>query len=134
MNDQNELCLLRQYRHAAGGWIWEIPAGKLEANEAHNLTAVRELQEEAGIRAGTWHYFGKMISSPGVFTEVVHLYLATQLSPTQLEHEHAEVIEVHWLPLGKVMHMVKTGELMDAKSLVALLHLQQYLSDQGDVL
>jgi ADP-ribose pyrophosphatase len=132
MNDQKELCLLRQYRHAAGGWIWEIPAGKLEVNERHDTTAVRELQEEAGVKADEWHYFGKMISSPGVFTEIVHLYLATRLSPDQQALEHAEVIEVHWLPLSKVMHMVKTGELMDAKTLVALLHLQLYLSNQAD--
>ena len=111
----------------------QLPNGqdcKLEKDEAHDVTARRELQEEAGVKAQDWHYFGKMISSPGVFTEVVHLYLASNLSPAQQELEQAEVLEVHWLPLAKVMNMVKTGEIEDAKSLVALFHLQQYLSDQ----
>jgi ADP-ribose pyrophosphatase len=131
LNDQNEICMLYQFRHAVGGWIWEIPAGKLEAGEAHAITAQRELQEEAGVNAQQWHYFGKIISSPGVFTERVHLYLATKLSTAQQQLEHAEVLEVHWLPLDKVMAMVKAGEIEDAKSLVALFHLQQYLSEQG---
>jgi len=133
MNEQDEICLLHQFRHAVGGWIWEIPAGKLEKDEAHDVTARRELQEEAGVKAQDWHYFGKMISSPGVFTEVVHLYLASNLSPAQQELEHAEVLEVHWLPLADVMNMVKAGEIEDAKSLVALFHLQHYLSERGYV-
>jgi len=130
MNDQAEICLLRQYRHAVGGWIWEIPAGKMEPNEAHAVTAKRELIEEVGVDAQAWSYLGKTISSPGVFTEVIHLYLATELVPAQQQLEEMEVLEVHWMTLDKVMSMVKAGEIHDAKTLVALLYLQQYLEDK----
>jgi ADP-ribose pyrophosphatase len=131
MNDRNEICLLRQYRHAAGGWIWEIPAGKLEPEEAHALTAKRELVEEAGVDAQDWLYLGKTITSPGVFTEIVHLYLARDLIATKQELEEIEVLEVHWLSLDKVMSMVKAGDIYDAKTLVSLFYLQQHLADEN---
>lgn len=130
MNNQNEICLLRQYRHAAGGWLWEIPAGKIEPDEPHAVTARRELVEEAGVDAQDWSYLGKTISSPGIFTEVIHLYLATDLVTAQQDLEEMEVLEVHWMPLDKVMSMVKAGEIYDAKTLVALLYLQQHMNGE----
>ena len=77
----NRVCLLRQYRHAAGGYIYELPAGKLEPDEAPEITVRRELAEEAAISASQWESLGAFFSSPGVFTEVIHLYLATDLVP-----------------------------------------------------
>lgn len=129
MNAETEICLLRQYRHAVDGWIWEIPAGKREPDEHHRVTAKRELVEEAGVDAQTWSYLGKTISSPGIFTEVIHLYLATDLIPAQQQLEEIEVLEVHWLPLQQVMSMVKAGQIEDAKTLVALFYLQLQLED-----
>lgn len=114
------LCLLRQYRHAAGGWVWEFPAGKLEPGEAPQLTAQRELLEEAGVEAGVWDKLGQTVTSPGVFTEVVHVFYASELRHKTHAHEDAELIEVHWLSLGEIESMVRQGLIIDAKTLVGL--------------
>src|SRR5215469_12173362 len=87
------VCLLRQYRYVADGWLWELPAGKLEPNEPPLATAQRELAEEAGVSAHHWQSLGMCLSSPGIFTEVLHLFLATDVQPAQVAHEQAEVIE-----------------------------------------
>lgn len=120
LNKQNEICLLRQYRHAADGWLWELPAGKLEPDESADLTAQRELIEEAGVDANKWHKLGIMHSSPGVFTEIIHLYLASELCPTASAHEEHEVIEIHWVALEKALTMADQGEITDAKSLIGI--------------
>ena len=84
---QDRVCLLRQYRHAAGGYIYELPAGKLEPDEPPEATARRELVEEASVSAAHWTSLGAYFSSPGVFTEVIHLYLATELAPATADPE-----------------------------------------------
>ena len=80
INAAREVCLLRQYRYALGGWLWELPAGKLDGGEQPLRAARRELAEEAGVTAARWTPLGEFVSSPGVFTEVVHLFLATRLA------------------------------------------------------
>jgi ADP-ribose pyrophosphatase len=120
LDAENRVCLLRQYRHAAGGWVWELPAGKIDNREPPLQTAQRELEEEAGVAAGSWQSLGDTLSSPGVFTEVVHLYLATQLTALPPRPEEHEVFEVHWLPFNDVLRMARSGELRDGKSLVAV--------------
>ena len=115
------VCLLRQYRHAAGGWLWELPAGKLDGGEAPLLCAQRELEEEAGMQAGDWQALGKIMSSPGVFTEVIHLFLARTLTAVPARAEDHEVIEVHWFPWSEALHMAQAGEIEDAKTLAGLL-------------
>lgn len=133
MNDLGEICLLRQYRHAAGSWVWEIPAGKIEPDEAHDRTARRELVEEAGVDARDWIYLGRILSSPGVFTEVIHLYLARDLVEAELDHEESEVIETHWLPIKEVKAMIKSGDIIDAKTVVAMYYLQLFQEEQPHV-
>jgi len=121
LNAGGRVCLLRQYRHAAGGWLWELPAGKLDDGEAPLLCAQRELEEEAGMRAGDWQSLGKIVSSPGVFTEVIHLFLARTLTAVPTRAEDHEVIEVHWFPWSEALHMAQAGEIEDAKTLAGLL-------------
>jgi 8-oxo-dGTP pyrophosphatase MutT (NUDIX family) len=120
LDAENRVCLLRQFRHAAGGWVWELPAGKIDNREPPLQTAQRELEEEAGMTADSWQSLGDTLSSPGVFTEVVHLYLATQLTALPPRPEEHEVFEVHWLPFSAVLQMARSGELRDGKSLVAV--------------
>lgn len=120
INERREICLLRQFRHAADGWLWELPAGKIDNREPPLKTAQRELEEEAGVVAARWESLGDMVSSPGVFTEVIHLYLATGLRDVAARPEEHEVLEVHWKPLEEALEMARSGELRDAKSLVGV--------------
>jgi ADP-ribose pyrophosphatase len=120
IDDQRRVCLLRQYRHAAGEWLWELPAGKLEPNEPPLVTAQRELIEEAGTRASEWQSLGHCVPSPGVLTEVVHLFLATSLQPAQAALEAAEVLEIHWLPLQQAFEWAMDGTIKDAKTIIGL--------------
>src|SRR5687768_7163183 len=96
LDEHNRMCLVRQYRHAAGGWIWEIPAGKIDNKDPPLHTAQRELEEEAGRRASEWRSLGDYLSSPGFLTEVVHLFLATGLTVVDNQLEEHEVLEAHW--------------------------------------
>jgi 8-oxo-dGTP pyrophosphatase MutT (NUDIX family) len=120
VDEQQRVCLLRQFRHAAGGYLWELPAGKIDHREPPLQTAQRELEEEAGCKAARWDSLGEYLSSPGVFTEVIHLYLATSLTHTCSQLEEHEVIEVHWQPFDAALRMAHSGELRDGKSLVGI--------------
>lgn len=115
-----QVCLLHQFRHAAGGWLWELPAGKIDNREPPLQTAQRELLEEAGARAAHWHSLGDYVSSPGVFTEVVHLYLARELTREAAQPEQHEVFEVHWKDFEEVLRMARQGLLRDGKTLVGI--------------
>jgi ADP-ribose pyrophosphatase len=126
---QGRVCLLRQFRHAAQGWIWELPAGKLEPNEPPLVTAGRELAEEAGTAAGQWHSLGGYVSSPGVFTEVVHLFLARQLHSVKTSHEASESIEVHWVDFDTACKRAARGEINDGKTALGLLRTQAMLQE-----
>jgi NTP pyrophosphohydrolases including oxidative damage repair enzymes len=121
LDEHERVCLLRQYRHAAGGYVWELPAGKLEPGEPPLLTAQRELEEEAGVTAREWHSLGRYLSSPGVFTEVLHLFLATGLSSTPAAPEASEVFEVHWVPLRDACERALGGDIYDGKTALGLL-------------
>jgi ADP-ribose pyrophosphatase len=111
--------------------VWELPAGKLEPGEPPQATAQRELAEEAGMSAQHWQPLGTSLSSPGVFTEVVHLYLALQLAPVPLAHEPAEVIEIHWLPLDEACGRALRGEISDAKTVIGLLRARAVIDAAG---
>ena len=121
LDAQNRVCLLRQYRHAAGGYIYELPAGKLEPDEPPDISIRRELVEEAGMEAAHWQSLGAYFSSPGVFTEVIHLYLATGLQPVAARPEADEVFEIEWWPLDLAMERARNGELADAKTIIGIL-------------
>jgi len=128
IDDQNKVCLIRQYRHAVGGWIWEIPAGKLEPNEPPQITAQRELEEEVGLKAQTWHDLGSMYSSPGFCSEEVYLYLAKDLTHVATQQETHEYIEIHWKTFEESLQLAQNNTLRDAKSVIALFRAQTYLS------
>lgn len=120
IDKENRVCLLRQHRHAVGGFLWELPAGKLEPGEAPLSTAQRELIEEAGSEAAHWESLGICTPSPGVMREVVHLYLATGLSPATAAPESAEVFEVHWVPVPQAFEWVLDGTINDAKTALGI--------------
>lgn len=125
LDEHNRICLLRQYRHAAGRYIYELPAGKIDDQEPPEETARRELEEEAGMQAGDWQSLGKMYSSPGFCDEVIHLYLARKLTPVPVRHEEHEVIEVEWIPFDEALKRAAKGDIDDAKSVAALFRVSQ---------
>jgi ADP-ribose pyrophosphatase len=121
LDENRRVCLLRQYRHAAGGWLWELPAGKIEQDETPRATAARELEEEAGLRAEHWQKLGVVLMTPGFCDEAIHLYLAGQLSPVMTQPERHELIEIHWLPFSAAIGQVHQGTIHDAKTMLGLL-------------
>jgi len=120
LNEEGEVCLLRHYRPVANDWLWELPAGKRDDNEPPLQTAQRELHEEAGVEAANWQELGAVYSSPGVFTEVIHLYLATGLSEVGNHPDEDELFELHWLPLPRALAMAQNGEISDAKTIIGI--------------
>ena len=127
LDDQSNVCLLRQYRHAAGGYIYELPAGKIDDSEPPIDTAQRELREEAGMQAADWQTLGRMYSSPGFCDEIIHLYLARDLTPVPVEHEEHEIIEVEWVAFDEAMERAASGDINDAKSVTALFRASRLL-------
>lgn len=126
LNEADELCLLRQWRHAGGGWLWELPAGKLDPGEDALSTAQRELAEEAGVRAADWQALAQVLTTPGFCDEVIHLFLARNLHtvpPQPQAHEH---IEIHWLAFPRALQMAQQGEIRDAKTLLGLFYAANY--------
>ena len=128
IDDDRRVCLLRQYRPAVGDWVWELPAGRLEPDEPPLETARRELVEEAGRSAGRWRDLGSILSSPGVFGEILHLYLAEQLTTVPDQHEEYEVFEVHWIGFDEAVARALDGRIRDAKSIVGLLRARAVLA------
>ncbi len=118
--DDHRVLLIRQYRHAVGQFIWEIPAGTRSPGEDPLECAKRELIEETGYQASELILLGEMLPVPGYSDERIHIYLARGLSPVPQRLEKDEVLEVHPLQMHKAFHMVKKGQIQDAKTIVGL--------------
>jgi len=119
--EDGHLYLIKQYRYPLDGYIWEIPAGTLEEGESPEECARRELEEETGLRAGRLEKMFEAYLIPGYGTEKMHFFLATELSQGEMHPEPSEKIEVHKLPLDRVLKMVRDNEIVDAKTVAALL-------------
>ncbi len=119
MHDDGTVTLIRQYRHAAGGMIWEIPAGKLEPGEDPAACAARELGEEAGL-TGTLTHLSTILTTPAFTDERIHLYLATNLTPRAMNLDHDEFLAPERVPFTKALAMIRSGEITDAKTICAL--------------
>jgi len=120
LHDDQQVTLIHQYRHAIGGYIWEIPAGILNPGEEALAGAARELQEETGLRARTWTPLGTFLSTPGFCDERLYLYLATNLEHGDAAPESDEVIRVQNVPFARALEMVQSSEIEDGKSVAAL--------------
>jgi ADP-ribose pyrophosphatase len=116
-----QVLLIKQYRYAADGFIYEIPAGRLSPGESPESCAVRELKEETGYTAALFRKLTTIYTTPGFTDERIHLFVAEGLTPGNSAHEPDEFLELHPLPLSKAVDMVKTGKIVDAKTCIALL-------------
>src|SRR5215470_18892945 len=122
-----QILLERQYRHAAGHFLYELPAGRIDPGEKELPAAKRELLEETGFRARKWKRVLHFWASPGFVAEAMSLYLATELIQGNAEPEDDEVIEIRFFPLKKAVSMVMQGGIQDAKTIAGVL----WLSQQG---
>jgi ADP-ribose diphosphatase len=125
---EDRVLLVRQWRHATGGALLEIPAGTLDRQEDgsiedHAGAAARELEEETGSIAGSWRYLGAFYTAPGFTSELMHLYLATDIRAADaggLRPDEDERLELRPIPFGEALAMAERGEIRDAKSLIGL--------------
>jgi ADP-ribose pyrophosphatase len=113
--------LVRQWRYPLGRECLEVPAGRIEHGDDPEATARRELEEEAGLRAGTVESLGSILPAPGYCTERVWIYLARDLTPVPQRLEEDEIVELVRMPLDEAIAAVASGEIDDAKTVVALL-------------
>jgi ADP-ribose pyrophosphatase len=119
--DERTILMVRQYRHAAGGYLFEIPAGKLDPGEAPEACARRETEEEVGYRVGRLEKLGAILTTPGFTDEVIHLYAGYDLERTAAHTEPDEDLTVLEIPFAEALARVESGEFRDAKTLAALL-------------
>jgi ADP-ribose pyrophosphatase len=132
IDDQSNLLFVRQYRHAAGKDVLELPAGTRDENEPYEECAAREIREETGMEAGRLEKIGEFYLAPGYSTEFMAVFLATQLKHNPLQADEDEFLQIEKIPLKQAIDMAENGEVADAKSLAALLlarsHLREYLN------
>lgn len=120
LHDDGTVSLIRQLRPSVGRVMLEIPAGRLDPGEDPLHCGIRELGEETGLAAATMESLGVIHTSPGVFDEQIHLFLATGLVQGQAEPEHYEDIEVVRIPLSEALAMSVAGDITDSKTMVSL--------------
>ncbi len=128
IDERGEVAILQQWRHAIGGYLWEIPAGTRREGEDSRACAERELREEAGLGASNWAHLGAIVTIPSFCDERIELFLARDLSESAQQHDPDEVIRVVRFPLGETLRMIRDGEITDAKTIVALYRAQAFLA------
>jgi len=120
LSDDRTVILIKQYRHAMGDFIWEIPAGTLQENEAPLECAKRELIEETGFSAATWEKLGEITPVPGYADERIHLFLAWGLVPAEQNLDKDEIIRVHEIGFEDAVEMIYSGTIQDGKTMAGL--------------
>ena len=131
IDQEGNLLFVRQYRHAVGKDLLELPAGTRNGDEPYEQCAAREIREETGMEANYLRKVGEFYLVPGYSTEFMAVFLATELKENPLDADEDEFLDVEKIPLKKAVEMAEHGEIQDAKSLAALLlgksHLEKYL-------
>lgn len=127
LDEQKQVWFVRQYRHAAGMELLELPAGTLEVGEAPEVCARREIREETGMAAGKLHKIGEFFLAPGYSTEYMHIYLAQDLVGDPLPGDQDEFLSVERYSQAQVYAMLRSGEIRDAKTIAALCMAQPFM-------
>lgn len=120
LKDDGTVVLIRQFRHAAGGFIYEIPAGKLHPGEDPLNCALRELEEEVGYKASSFELLASIFTAPGFTDEVIRVYQATGLVKGRQHLDRDEVLEIVEMPLSDAIGKIEDGTIRDAKTIVGL--------------
>jgi ADP-ribose pyrophosphatase len=132
IDDEDNILFVRQYRHATGQNMLELPAGTRDGNEPYEECAAREVREETGMEAGKLERIGEFYLAPGYSTEFMVVFLATDLTHNPLQADEDEFLEVEKIPLRETIEMMENRKVQDAKSLAAFLlarpHLEKYLA------
>ena len=131
---QPRVLLEKQYRHAAGQFLYELPAGRIDEGENELRAAKRELLEETGYSARSWKRILHFWASPGFVAEVMSIYLARDLTLGTAQPEDDEVIEISMVALGKAVSMIMRGEIQDAKTIAGVLWLDHQQCSTLDLL
>jgi len=123
VTDEKKIILIRQFRKAAEDVLWEIPAGKIEADETDNLlsTAIRELKEETGYTADEFEYIGGYFASCGYDNEKIHLFICHALSKGQTDFDDTESIDTFEIDLSEALAMIDRKEIVDGKTVIGIL-------------
>jgi ADP-ribose pyrophosphatase len=127
MSGDDNVILIKQYRHAIGDFIWEIPAGTLDPDETPLECAKRELIEETGFSANTWQKLGEITPLPGYSNERIHMFLAADLVPAEQDLDKDEMLDVHEVSLGKAVEMIHEGAIQDSKTIAGLFMTTKWL-------
>jgi ADP-ribose diphosphatase len=117
----NRIVLIRNFRVAVEDWVWELPAGTMEPPEPAIQCAKRELEEETGYLASSIEPISEFLTTPGMTDELMRAFFARDLTQTTQKLEHDERIEVHLTPVEEALEMIESGDLRDAKSMIAIL-------------
>ncbi|GAC1653732.1 MAG: NUDIX hydrolase [Vulcanimicrobiaceae bacterium] len=120
-----EIVLVHQYRHAAGEKLWEIPAGAADGNEAPREGALRELREETGYRGGRIRELFRLYPTPGFCDEQFVFFLVEELASGETQFDEDEAIETRCMPVSEALALFQRGDIKDAKTIIALLWLDQ---------
>lgn len=128
VDSNGDVPMVRQYRHAVGRDLLELPAGTLEKDELPEAAAPRELKEETGYTAERWELVARFFSSPGILTEKMYLYLAQNLTRGTFTPMEDEDLHLELVPLHQAIEMARSGDLVDAKSMIGLLLAGQKLT------
>src|SRR5580765_8615346 len=116
--DDGTVALVRQYRHAAGKYLLEIPAGSLNKGEDPETGAIRELEEEIGVKAGKIEKLAEFYVSPGFLTEKMHVYMATELIESRQQLEEDEILSIERHSFPQAFDLIRYGEIEDAKTII----------------
>ena len=131
VDEDGMVWFIRQYRHAAGREMMELPAGMVEEGEVLIEAAGREIREEIGMRAGELIHLGGIYLAPGYSTEYLHIYLARQLEPAPLQPDEDEWIHIEKIPIPEAYRLAESGAVVDAKSLAALMLARPWLRGEA---
>ena len=131
LTSEGGVVLISQLRYPVGDYLWEIPAGVLDGEEEPEACARRELEEETGYKPGVLTYLGRIYTSPGVCSEIIHLYLAEKLERGKANLDHGEIIKPKIIGFSEVLDMIDRGEITDAKTICAIFLAQKEMAGRS---